>query len=88
MEKRFIPIEVTNDSNWYMDITNLSLSEIIALKDSLRGTDSIRALDSRIYELSGITYESYNNLSKRQQLRNKETYCKTKKFNKNKFKKR
>ncbi len=84
MTERFIPVEVQRGNNWHMDISKLSLSDLIELKKELCGTISYRALDSVIYELCGITHSSYNNLSKRENQRNKELSHKTKKFSKNK----
>ena len=85
MVNSFIPIEVSKGNNWYMDISNLSLSELIALKNELTGTIGYAALDSVIYEKSNITFDTYNNLAKREFQRNKEILLKPKKHVRNKY---
>ena len=65
INNKYIPIEVEGDYNWYMDITNLSLSELIKLRDQLTGTVSYRHLDGIIYDVSNISLDSYRNLNKR-----------------------
>ena len=54
-----------------MDISNLSLSELIALKNKLSGTISHRAIDSLIYDKSNITIDVYYKLTRREYQRNK-----------------
>ena len=62
----YIPVEtIGGKDNWYMDISNLSLSELINLRDSLKGTISYRYLDGVIYNLTNISLDSFHNLNKR-----------------------
>ena len=83
MKDNFIPVEVINENdNWYMDVSNLSLSELIKLRDSLTGTVSFRVLDSIIYQKSDVTFETYNRFNRRENKRNKEIYLKQKKYKK------
>ena len=51
MEKKlYVPIETKYES-WYMDVSDLSLSELIELKNELRGSfDSISVIDGIIKE--------------------------------------
>ena len=62
-------------------VSNLSLSELIELKETLRGTDSVRGIDNLIYQLSDISFETCNQFNRRDKQRNKEIYLKKKKFN-------
>ena len=79
MDNNFIPIEmIDGTSDWYMDISKLSLSELIDLRDNFSGTETIRILDRIIYSKSDITFDLYQNLSKREYLRNKEISLKGK----------
>ncbi len=59
MEKKYIPVEVIQDKKinvWYLDISNLSLSELTKLRNTLSSTQdySVRMLDGIIYDLTGI----------------------------------
>lgn len=62
--KEFIPIEVKRkrkDETWFLDISNLSLSELIKLKNELIGISeiSIPQIDKIIYDEIG---EKSNNI--------------------------
>ena len=81
MTEIFIPIEANDNDIWYMDVSNLSLSELISLKNQLLGGISYRALDKAIYDKSNITLDTYYNLTKREFQRNK-MCIKSKKFTK------
>ena len=49
-KKLYIPIETKYES-WYMDVSGLSLSELIELKNELRGSfDSVSVIDGIIKE--------------------------------------
>ena len=53
--KDFIPVEVTSNNNnekWYLDVSKLSLGELLNLRKELVGTseDSIRVIDGIIYD--------------------------------------
>ena len=65
INNNFIPIEVLGDNNWYMDISKLSLCELIELRNELTGTVSYRHLDGIIYDLTNIDLGSYHELNKR-----------------------
>lgn len=65
INNKYIPFEVEGDYNWYMDVSNLSLSELIKLRDLLSGTVSYRHIDGIIYELSNISVDSFHDLNKR-----------------------
>ena len=89
MLENFIPIEIFNNPNishWHMDISKLSLSELISLKKVLVGTVSCAALDAVIYDKSNISANACYDLSKRERLRNKELRLKPVKYAKNRRK--
>ena len=57
-----IPIETYNKGIWYMDVTNLTLSELIALRKELatKSNNSISVLDSIIHRNSNSSFEDTN----------------------------
>ena len=57
-----IPIKTKDDNVWFIDISNLTLSELIKLKNELVGKSniSIRALDAIIHQNANTTYEETN----------------------------
>ena len=89
MLENFIPIEIDGNPNtdyWHMDISNLSLSELISLKKELIGTVSCAALDAVIYDEGNISANACYDLSKRERLKNKELRLKPIKYAKNRRK--
>ncbi len=82
-----VPISVKSPNDiWYMDISNLSLSELINLKEELKGysNQSIRVLDAIIHKNAGTTYEetyfdSRNRKKQKEGYKNRRTYIKSKK---------
>ena len=66
MRKRFngdiIPVETFNKGTWYMNVSNLSLSELIALRKELtkKSNVSISVLDSIIHRNANSDFESTN----------------------------
>lgn len=57
-----IPVKTKYDNIWFIDISNLTLSELIKLKNELVGKSniSIRALDAIIHQNANTTYEETN----------------------------
>ena len=57
-----IPVKTKDDNVWFIDISNLTLSELFKLKNELVGKSniSIRALDAIIHQNANTTYEETN----------------------------
>ena len=61
--ENMVPVSVHESNDiWFIDVSNLSLSELINLKKELIGysIQSIRVLDAIIHENAGTTYEETN----------------------------
>lgn len=61
MKKDYVPILVQKEQNtdiWQMDVSNMNLSELIALRDALRGYHdiSIRVIDGILNNNMGISF--------------------------------
>ena len=56
---KMIPVETLDKKTWYMDVNNLSLSELFKLKDELKNKSdvSIRVIDGIIRH---STIDNYN----------------------------
>lgn len=81
MNRIFIPVMVMTDKKMevaYMDVSNLGLSELLELKEKLKGTidRSIAAIDSVLYNnhLSDKAYTSLANNYNRTRIRKKERH--------------
>ena len=66
---KFIPIIVkvnNKDKTWYLDVSNLSLSELIDLKNELVGTKgrSIQYLDAIIHDEIGYDYNDFKSIKR------------------------
>ncbi len=60
MQKGFIPVEaIVNNKHktWHMDVSNLTIKELVDLKNELKGSkvDSIASLDAIIHDM--INYD-------------------------------
>ena len=57
-----IPVKTKDDNVWFIDISNLTLSELFKLKNELVGKSniSIRPLDAIIHQNANTTYEETN----------------------------
>lgn len=74
----FIPVEAYVDGKsviWYMDISTLSINELINLKEELKGskTDSISAINSIIHQTIGYNIDDLK-MTKRQQKKENRVY--------------
>lgn len=83
MEKRLIPVEVYERGNkkqiWYVDLSNLSLSQLIELRKELLGTISSRYIDRVINDvIRGETYR-YVNIKQRKRDAKHNTFVNIKK---------
>ena len=71
MEKRLIPVEAYERGNkrkiWYIDLSGMSLSQLIELKKELLGTMSSRYIDRVIND--GIRGETYRYVNIKQRKR-------------------
>ena len=75
-----VPVSVNNMKDiWYIDVSNLSLSELIELKEDLKGysIQSIRVLDAIIHKNAGTTFEETNFNDR--QIRNMKKGCRNQK---------
>ena len=75
MNERFIPVEIYGKNNkrkiWYIDVGNMSYSQLIKLKQELWGTMSIRYVDRVISDYIGdVTYSIYNNKQRKRDEKN------------------
>ena len=70
-----IPIETNNKGIWYLDISKLSLSELIKLRKELetKSNASIRSLDAIIHHNTSSSYEDMN-FKKRDMEKKKQGY--------------
>lgn len=83
MNKRYIPVEVYNQPKneriWYVDVSNMSCSQLIKLKQELWGTMSIRYIDRVISDNIGdVTYSIYNNKQRKRDEKNNNKLIKRK----------
>ena len=62
LKDNMIPVKTEDNNIWYLDISNLTLSELIKLKKELLGKSivSIRPLDAVIHQNANTTYEESN----------------------------
>lgn len=70
MEKRLIPVEAYERGNkrkiWYIDINNMTYSQLLKLKKELLGTISIRTIDKAISDnFLRETQQYYSNKGKK-----------------------
>ena len=77
MEKTYIPIVTNGKERWHMDISNLSLSQLIQLRDELKiYNDSISVIDGILktdYLLNaGYEHSNYHNKRDCKKIRKKE----------------
>ena len=66
---KFIPIIVkvnNKDKTWYLDVSDLNLSELIDLKNELVGTKgrSIQYLDAIIHDEIGYDYNDFKSIKR------------------------
>lgn len=72
--KDFVPVEVTykkNKENWYLDVSKLSLGDLLNLRKELLGTneDSIRVIDGIIYDDKITTKLEYVNVKSQRHIK-------------------
>lgn len=83
MGSRFIPIDVYSknikDKVWYIDVGNMSYSQLVELKEELKWTRSIRYIDSVIYDnISDVSRGIYNNKQRKRDEKNNNKIIKRK----------
>lgn len=73
--ENMIPVETIDKKIWYIDITNLSLSELITLKNELinKSVMSVRVLDAIIHQTTNYYFEE-TKLEKRYNEKRKQGY--------------
>ena len=87
MGKVIIPIEtISYKDYWYMDVSKLSLSELLKLRNELSGTIGYRALDDVFYNRSGIPLSDCYNSEKRNYRRMKEIKIMARKYKRKYYK--
>ena len=66
MVSRFIPVEGNENEIWYMDISNLTLTDLIQLKKELNGNkvNSISAIDAVIHDELGYEYSDIKSIKR------------------------
>ena len=66
MVSRFIPVEGNENEIWYMDISNLTLTDLIQLKKELNGNkvNSISAIDAVIHNELGYEYSDIKSIKR------------------------
>lgn len=72
--KDFVPVEVTHKKEkekWYLDVSKLSLSDLLNLRKELVGTneDSIRVIDGIIYDDKITTKVDHINVKSQRHLK-------------------
>ena len=83
MNKRYIPVEVygvkKENRIWYVDISDMSYSQLTELRKELLGTISVRYFDSAFNdEIRDITYKYYNNKQRKRNEKNNNKLIKRK----------
>lgn len=66
MVSRFIPVEGNENEIWYMDTSNLTLTDLIQLKKELNGNkvNSISAIDAVIHDELGYEYSDIKSIKR------------------------
>ena len=66
MVSRFIPVEGNENEIWYMDTSNLTLTDLIQLKKELNGNkvNSISAIDAVIHNELGYEYSDIKSIKR------------------------
>ena len=66
MVSRFIPVDGNENEIWYMDISNLTLTDLIQLKKELYGykVNSVAAIDAIIHDESGYDYSDIKSIKR------------------------
>ena len=90
MMKDFIPVEARangKDTIWYMDISRLSLNELVNLKNELKGSkiESIVQLDAIIHETINLNRQDLKG-EKRENQRSNRPYRSQKAYVKHRYK--
>ena len=80
--KNFIPVEANvkgNNDVWFIDVSKLSLNELIKLKKELEGnkTDSVRSIDAIIHQNIGYDIDELK-MSRRETKKENRTFKKQK----------
>ena len=66
MVSRFIPVEGNENEIWYMDTSNLTLTDLIQLKKELNGNkvNSVSAIDAIIHDELGYEYSDIKSIKR------------------------